>query len=125
MIKGVVGAARVRGLRVCVYGPLAELVYGHVQKGSRLGVIGHIQQRTTHKGSLVFEIVAEEVEFLRNIDWEAGERARRDLVQRGLLREASKEQDLSGVGVMDALESESVLPEHLSAAIPEDVLHEN
>ena len=29
MIKGVVGAAGVKGVRVCVYGPLAELVYGH------------------------------------------------------------------------------------------------
>ncbi|MFZ2096693.1 MAG: hypothetical protein WAV05_08660 [Anaerolineales bacterium] len=47
MIKGVVGAAAVKGGRVCVYGPLAELVYGHVRKGSRLGVIGHIQQRMT------------------------------------------------------------------------------
>jgi hypothetical protein len=40
MVKNVVGAAAVKGLRVCVYGPLAELVYGHVRKGSRLGVIG-------------------------------------------------------------------------------------
>jgi hypothetical protein len=27
-------------------GLLAELVYGHVRKGSRLGVIGHFQQRS-------------------------------------------------------------------------------
>ena len=75
MIKGVVGSAVVKGLRVCVYGPLAELVYGHVRKGSLLGVIGHIQQRTTREGKMVFEIVAEEVEFLRNIEWEAGARS--------------------------------------------------
>ena len=93
MIKGVVGAASVKGVRVCVYGPLAELVYGHVRKGSRLGVIGHIQQRKTRKGDQVFEIVAEEVEFLRNIEWEAGERVRKDLVQRGLLRPSHKGQD--------------------------------
>jgi hypothetical protein len=49
MVKGVVGSAAVKGLRVCVYGPLAELVYGHVRKGSWLGVIGHIQQRTTRQ----------------------------------------------------------------------------
>jgi len=78
MIKGGVGAAAVKGVRVCVYCPLAELVYGHVRKGSRLGVIGHIQQRTTRKGNQVFEVVAEEVEFLRNIDWEAGARVRQD-----------------------------------------------
>jgi pimeloyl-ACP methyl ester carboxylesterase len=86
MVKGVFGAAGVNGLRVCVYGPLAELVYGHVRKGSRLGVIGHLQQRKTRKGVLVFEVVAEEVEFLRNIEWETGERVRKDLVQRGLPR---------------------------------------
>ena len=76
MVKGVTGAAGVKGLRVCVYGPLAELVYGHVRKGSSLGVIGHIQQRTTQKGDFIFEIVAEEIEFLRNIEWQAGERVR-------------------------------------------------
>jgi len=37
MIKGVVEAAAVEGVRVCVYGPLAKLVYGHVRKGSRPG----------------------------------------------------------------------------------------
>jgi hypothetical protein len=47
MIKGVVGAAAVKGLRVGVYGPLAELVYGHVRKVSRLWVIGYFQQRVT------------------------------------------------------------------------------
>lgn len=36
IIKGVFGSAGVKGLRVCVYGPMAELVYGHVRKGSRL-----------------------------------------------------------------------------------------
>ncbi len=63
MIKGVKGANGVKGLRVCVYGPLAELVYGHVHKGSRIGVIGHIQQRNLRDGKMVFEIVAVEVDF--------------------------------------------------------------
>jgi len=40
MIKGVFGSAGVKGLRVSVYGPMAELVYGHVRKGGRLGVTG-------------------------------------------------------------------------------------
>jgi hypothetical protein len=43
MVKGVKGSAGVKGLRVCVYGPLAELTYGHIKKGSRIAVIGHIQ----------------------------------------------------------------------------------
>jgi len=124
MVKGVAGAAGVKGLRVCVYGPLAELVYGHVRKGSRLGVIGHIQQRTTHKGDFVFEIVAEEIEFLRNIEWQAGERVRLDLVTRGLLRPSHKDQDLSGAGLVDAAASENALPDDLSTAIPEDVIRD-
>jgi hypothetical protein len=122
MIKGVYGAAAVKGLRVCVYGPLAELVYGHVRKGSRLGVIGHIQQRTTRKGDLVFEIVADEIEFLRNIDWEGGERIRQDLVARGLLRPSHKTKDHDGGGLADAVSSEAALLDDLTVAIPEDIL---
>jgi hypothetical protein len=122
MIKGVVGAAAVKGVRVCVYGPLAELVYGHVRKGSRLGVIGHIQQRTTRKGNQVFEIVAEEVEFLRNIDWEAGARVRQDLVERGLLRPSHKRKDRDGGRLADAVSDDSALLDDLAVAIPEDVV---
>ncbi len=122
MIKGVFGAAAVKGLRICVYGPLAELVYGHVRKGSRLGVIGHIQQRVTRKGDMVFEIVADEIEFLRNIDWEAGERVRKDLVQRGLLRPSHGGRDVDGGGSADAVFDETAVPDDLTIAIPEDVM---
>ena len=118
MVKGVKGANGVKGLRTCVYGPLAELVYGHVRKGSRLGVIGHIQQRTTRQGKMVFEIVAIEGEFLRNIDWEAGDRARRDLVQRGLLRPSYKDQDNGGGAINEGSDED----DNLAAAIPEDLL---
>ena len=121
MIKGVIGAAAVKGVRVCVYGPLAELVYGHVQKGSRLGVIGHIQQRMTRKGIQVFEIVAEEVEFLRNIDWEAGARVRQDLVARGLIRPSHKGKDNDGGRMLDAVLDDTALLDDVTAAIPEDV----
>jgi hypothetical protein len=122
MVEGVSGSAGVKGLWFCVYGPLAELVYGHVRKGGRLGVVGHIQQRTTRKGDMVFEIVAEEIEFLRNIEWEAGQRVRKDLVQRGLLRPSRKDQDADGGEEVDASESETNLPDDLTAVIPMDVL---
>lgn len=118
MVKGVMGAAGVKGLRTCVYGPLAELVYGHVRKGSRIGVIGHIQQRTTRQGKMVFEIVAAEVEFLRNIDWETGERARKDLVTRGLLRPSYRDEDNGGGARSDGAEYADVF----STAVPEDLL---
>ena len=123
MIKGVSGAKPVKGLRICLYGPLAELVYGHVRKGSRLGVVGHIQHRTTRKGNLVFEVVAEEVEFLRNIEWEAGESVRKDLVQRGQLRPSHKDQDNNGGSVSDVAVSEFA-PIDVSTAIPEDVIQD-
>jgi hypothetical protein len=67
---------------------------------------------------MVFEIVATEVEFLRNIDWEAGDRARRDLVQRGLLRPSYKDQDNGGGAINEGSDED----DNLAAAIPEDLL---
>jgi hypothetical protein len=40
MIKGVVGTAAVKGVRVYVFGSLTELVCWHARQGSRLKVIG-------------------------------------------------------------------------------------
>ncbi|MFZ6029546.1 MAG: single-stranded DNA-binding protein [Chloroflexota bacterium] len=93
MVKGVQGSSAVKGLRICVYGPRAEMAYGYVRKGSRIAVIGHIQQRKTKSGKLVFEIVAEEIEYLRNIDWETGDRVRDDLIARGELRASYQDED--------------------------------
>jgi single-stranded DNA-binding protein len=118
MIKGVKGANGVKGLRVCVYGPLGELVYGYVRKGSRIGVIGHIQQRNLRNGKMVFEIVASEVDFLRNIEWQTGDRVRDDLVKRGLLRPSHRDEDNGGGGHTDYAD----LSEQLSSAIPEDLV---
>ena len=85
-IKPLEDTSKVRGLPVVMYGPLAELVYGHIQTGSRIAVMGHIQQRVTTKGFKSVEIVAEEVQFIRNIDWERGEDTRKNLVNQGHLR---------------------------------------
>jgi hypothetical protein len=84
MIDGCPEARPVKGLRVLVYGTLAELVYGHVQKGSRIGVEGHIQMRSRPNTTTpVFEIVAERIEFIRNIDYERGKLVIAELKQRG------------------------------------------
>ena len=40
---------------------------------------------------------------MRNIDWEAGDRARQDLVQRGLLRPSHNGKDRDGGGKADAV----------------------
>jgi hypothetical protein len=87
MIDGSRDSKPVKGLRIMIYGALAELVYGHVQKGSRIGVEGHIQIRDRSDGNgVIFEIVAERVEFIRNIDFERGRQTIADLKQRGKLK---------------------------------------
>jgi len=84
MIDGSPEAKPVKCLRILVYGTLAELVYGHVQKGSRIGVEGHIQMRNRPGiATPVFEVVAERVEFIRNIDYERGKQVVAALKQRG------------------------------------------
>ena len=97
MINGSPEAKPVKGLRVLVYGTLAELVYGHVQKGSRIGVEGHIQMRSRPNTTTpVFEVVAERIEFIRNIDYERGKQVIAELKQRGK-RNGSAASDLEAV----------------------------
>jgi single-stranded DNA-binding protein len=99
MVDGSRDAKPIKGLRIMVYGGLAELVYGHVQKGSRIGVEGHIQLRyRPNNPTPVFEIVAERVEFIRNIDFERGSQVIAEMRQRGA------QSNLSGAD-MDAFES--------------------
>lgn len=83
MVEGSPVSKPVKGLRVLVYGTLAELVYGHLQKGSRIGVEGHIQLRYRPNNTTpVFEVVAEKIEFIRNIDYERGKQVIAELKQR-------------------------------------------
>jgi hypothetical protein len=73
MINGSLLAKPVYGLRIVAYGALAELAFGHLQKSSRIGVEGHIQMRERGNNlPPVFEIVADHIEFIRNIDYERG-----------------------------------------------------
>jgi hypothetical protein len=86
MVDGTRESRPVRGLRIMAYGSLAEIIYGHIQKGSRVGVEGHIQMRDRpNSNSPVFEIVAEHVEFIRNIDYERGNKMVEELRGRGKL----------------------------------------
>jgi hypothetical protein len=97
MIDGSPEAKPVKGLRVLVYGTLAELVYGHIQKGSRIGVEGHIQMRSRPNTTTpVFEVVAERIEFIRNIDYERGKQVIAELKQRSK-RNGSASSDLEAV----------------------------
>jgi len=104
MIDGSPEAKPVKGLRILVYGSLAELVYGHVQKGSRIGVEGHIQLRNRPNiPTPVFEVVAERVEFIRNIDYERGKQIIAELKQRE--KRGSSAADIEAVAqIVDTLE---------------------
>lgn len=91
-VKGTPGAGPVRGMRFLAYGPLAELIYAHVRKGSRLLIFSHVQQRET-EGRVFTEFVIEECQFVRNVDFEAGKAKRAELVERGELRPSYYEED--------------------------------
>ena len=83
MVNGTPEAKAIKGLRILAYGTLAELVYGHVKKGSRICVEGHIQLRyRPNHPTPVFEVVAERIEFIRNIDYERGKKILKELQSR-------------------------------------------
>jgi len=91
-VKATAGSSGVEGMRIVAYGPWAELIYAHVRKGSRLFIISHVQRRMVVDKELI-EFVVEECQFLRNVDWAAGEAKRLELVERGELRPPYKEHD--------------------------------
>jgi single-stranded DNA-binding protein len=93
MINGNREALPVKGLRICMYGLLAEMTYAHVHKGSRIFVEGHIQTRTRRNGDVTVEIVAEDVDFLRNIDFERGSQVIEDLKRRGMFNTVNQSGD--------------------------------
>ena len=66
-------------LLVVVYGNLAEHVHPYLRRGSEVAVTGWLRARkgVNHHGEpmRVVEVVAEDVEFIRNINWEQGEAA--------------------------------------------------
>lgn len=65
-----------QGLRVGVFGDLAELAYPYLQSGSKIAVDGHLQTHHRATGQPVFEVAAHNLTFLENINWTAGEAAR-------------------------------------------------
>ena len=86
MINAAAGTSEVRGLRVLCYGKLAEYAEAHLEKGSKVNVEGHIQMRTIKDGTgVVFEIVAEDIDFLQHIDWERGRQKHEEMAGAGLL----------------------------------------
>jgi single-stranded DNA-binding protein len=104
MINGSRGSKEVKGLRVVFYGLLAELAEAHLQKGSRIEVEGHIQIRKGKNDEFVVDIVAEDVDFIRNIDWEKGRRRYQELVAAGKIKPDNDEDSIyAGVGSGESL----------------------
>jgi single-stranded DNA-binding protein len=92
MIKSNRDAKEVKGLRVVFYGILAELAEAHLKMGSRIEVEGHIQIRRIKDESIVVEVVAEDVDFIRNIDWEKGNRRYKEMVAAGKIQPTEMQQ---------------------------------
>jgi single-stranded DNA-binding protein len=88
MINGSRASKEVKGLRVVFYGILAELAEAHLQKGSRVEVEGHIQIRQVKGEGIVVEVVAEDVDFIRNVDWEKGRKRYAEMVAAGKIQQA-------------------------------------
>jgi single-stranded DNA-binding protein len=101
MINGSREAYPVKGLRICMYGLLAELTYAHVQKGSRIFVEGHVQTRTRRNNEMIVEVVAEDVDFIRNIDYDRGNRVAEELRSRGMFNavNASGQNQLTSISL--------------------------
>ena len=85
MIKGTRDSKEVKGLRIVFYGILAELAEAYLQKGSRIEVEGHIQVRQTREDGIVVEVVAEDVDFIRNVDYPKGRKRYAELSAAGKL----------------------------------------
>lgn len=85
VVDGSREAPPVKGIRIVFYGSLAELAAAYLQKGSRIEVEGHIQLRS-HEGALVFEIVGEDIDYILNVDTEAGERKYQEMLAQGRIR---------------------------------------
>ena len=92
MINGSRGSKEVKGLRVVFYGILAELAEAHLQKGSRIEIEGHLQIRQVRNEGIVVEVVAEDVDFIRNIDWDKGRKRYQEMVAAGKIQPGQEDE---------------------------------
>jgi single-stranded DNA-binding protein len=69
------------GLRIAVYGALAQLAYPYLRAGSVIAVDGHLQTKDCNADHKLVEVTAEHIAFLQNIDWAAGAAAQRRMME--------------------------------------------
>ena len=66
-------------VRVVGYDDLALFAYSYLRAGSEVAVTGRVRTRKITKAGhkqTVVEVVANDVTFIRNVEWEAGDAAR-------------------------------------------------
>jgi single-stranded DNA-binding protein len=91
------------GLRVTVRGALAELAHPYLQTGARIAVDGALQTRLREQDGnersqspvASVEVTAHNLTFLENINWAAGEAARRPAANRAT--ESHVDHELAGM----------------------------
>lgn len=70
-------------VRVVAYDDLAYLSYAYLRPGSEVAVTGRLRTRKITRAGrheTVVEVVAGDITFVRNIEWEAGEQTRRSIL---------------------------------------------
>jgi single-stranded DNA-binding protein len=97
MINGTRAAKVVKGLRIVFYGILAELAEAYLEKGSRIEVEGHIQIRQTKDDGIVVEIVAEDVDFIRSVDYARGRKRYAEMIAAGKIQAPDEEDPQTAV----------------------------
>jgi len=95
-VNGTQGANKVNGMRFIAYGPEAELIFAHIKCGSRVFVISHVQVRRDKKENIFTEFVIEEIQYIRNVNWEEGTKKRKELIDSGQLRPSLVENPETG-----------------------------
>jgi len=68
-----VDSARTDFIYVVAYGDRALHDHAFLRRGSEVAVQGRLRSRRV-EGKVIYEVVADEVTFLRNIEWERGEK---------------------------------------------------
>jgi hypothetical protein len=86
------GSKTAEGVRFLAYGPLAELVFASVQKGTRAFIIAHLQTRVDTNGHYFAELVIEDIQYISGENHEAAEKKMEELIASGVLHSSSPDE---------------------------------
>lgn len=91
-VRGSPGSRAADGVRFLCYGPLAELVYASVQKGTRAFIIAHLQTRVDSNQHYFAEFVIEDIQYIYGENHEAAEKKREELITSGVIHPNSPDE---------------------------------